>query len=140
MTRTLIEKLDRIPPCIARLMAKGKDGRLMSNAELKRITGWGKSRLKRVVSATSFKDVTVGEADIFLSACGLTWSSQRRLLWLMQRAWRNGGLHTMAHLRYKTGWQASMVKRHQKRIQQLLIKQANKMKSHYDDPNNDLIP
>lgn len=94
----------------------------MSNAEIMKVTGWGKSKLMRVSSATSFRDVTVGEADQFLAACGLRWGSQRRLLWLMQRAWRNGGLHTMNHLKFKTGWQASMVRRHQRRIEQLLSK------------------
>jgi len=121
-------------------MAKDGHGRLMSNAEIMRITGWGKSRLKRVASATSFRDLTVGEVDAFLAACGLRWSSQRRLLWLMQRAWRNGGLQTMRHLRFKTGWQASMVKRRQKRIQQLLSKQATTMKEHYTKPESELIP
>lgn len=122
MTTTLRHKLDRIPPCICRLMAKNVAGRLMSNAELKLITGWGNSKLKRIASATTFRDLTVGEVDQFLAACGLRWSSQRRMLWLMQLAWRNGGLQTMRHLRYETGWQASMIKRHQRRIEQLLSK------------------
>lgn len=120
--QSLMAKLDRIPPCVARLMAKGPNGTLASNAELKRRTGWGQSKLKRVSSATSFKNITVGEADAFLEACGLRWSSQRRMLWLMQRSWRNGGLQTMRHLRFRTGWQASMVKRHQRRIEKLLSK------------------
>lgn len=105
-------------------MAKNVAGRLMSNAELKLITGWGNSKLKRIASATTFRDLTVGEVDQFLAACGLRWSSQRRMLWLMQLAWRNGGLQTMRHLRYETGWQASMIKRHQRRIEQLLSKKA----------------
>lgn len=120
--KTITEKLDRIPPCVVRLMAKDASGKLMSNEELTRRTGWGRSRLRRIAGATSFKNLTVGEADTFLTACGLTWSSQRRLLFLMQRAWRNGGLQTMNHLRYETGWQASMVMRHQRRIEKLLSK------------------
>jgi hypothetical protein len=122
---TLLEKLNRIPPCICRLMAKDASGMLMSNDEIRRRTGWGKTRLRRIVSATSFKDITVSEVDAFLSACGLSWSTQRRLIWLMQIAWRNGGLQTMRHLRYKTGSQASMIKRHQKRIAKILSKQQH---------------
>lgn len=119
---TLLQKLDRLPPCIVRIMAKTSDGRLMSNNEIKKRTGWGKSKLRRVSSATSFKNVTVGEVDAFLEACGLQWSSQRRLIWLLQRAWRNGGIQTMRHLAFRTGWQASMVSRHQRRIEKLLSK------------------
>lgn len=120
--QTLTSKLDRVPPCVVRIMAKGPDGMLASNAELKKRTGWGKSKLRRVSNATSFTNVTVGEVDAFTEACGQSWSSQRRLIWLMKLAWRNGGLQTMRHLKFKTGWQASMIARHQKRIEKLLSK------------------
>lgn len=119
---TLTAKLDRLPPCIARLMAKDANGKLMSNEEIKRRTGWGRSKVRKICAATSFKNITVGEADAFLTACGLSWSAQRQLLWLMRRAWLNGGLQTMNHLKMKTGWQASMVQRHQRRIEKLLMK------------------
>lgn len=117
---TLTQKMDRIPPCICRLMAKDVSGRLMSNEEIKRQTGWSANKLRRITSATTFKNITIGEADTFLSVCGLRWSAQRQLLWLMRRAWLNGGLQTMRHLTFRTGWQASMVKRHQRRIEKLL--------------------
>jgi hypothetical protein len=127
--QTLLQKLDRLPPCLCRLMAKGSNGKLASNAEIKRRTGFGKSKLRRVSSATTFKNVTVGEVDAFLAACGLRWSTQRRLLWLLQRTWRNHGavrpdwVLAMRHLSTtKTGWQASMVRRHQRRIEKLLSK------------------
>lgn len=122
--QSLTSKLDRVPPCILRLMARGPSGKLATNSELKKRTGWGNSRLRRVSNATTFADITVNEADVFTEACGYKWSSQRRLLWLMSRAWRSGGLEIMRHLSFNTGWQASMIKRHQRRIEQLLSKKA----------------
>lgn len=103
-------------------MAKGADGRLMSNLELCRRTGWSRHRVRRLSDATSFRDCTVGEVDTFLKACGLRWSTQRRLIYLIGRAVKNGGIQSMRHLRYEPGvsWQAAMIAGHQQRIKKLL--------------------
>lgn len=119
---TLLDKLDRIPPWLCRLMAKSSDGRLMSNSELCKRTGWGKGRVRKLCESTSFRHCTVEEVDVFLTACGFHWSNQRRLIFLIGRAVKTSGIQAMRHLRYApgAGWQASMIKRHQQRIEKLL--------------------
>lgn len=119
---TLTDKLNRLPPCICRLLAK-KSGRLMTDDELVAATGWGKTRLRTLYNSTSWENITVGDADKFLTACGLTWSSQRRQRWLLQLA--GNDISRMRHLRATTGWQASMVQRHQARIARLLSTESN---------------
>lgn len=116
---TLLAKLDRLPPVIVRLFFARLNGRLMTDKELRQRTGWGKKRLLRVYRATSWKNVTVGEVDALLSACGLRWSSQRRQLFLLQLAIERGGLERMRHLRATTFWERQMINN--------LIKQYHKL-------------
>jgi len=119
---TLTDKLNRLPPCVCRLLAK-KNGRLMTDPQLMEATGWGKSRLCRVYNSTSWAGISVEEVDKFLAACGISWSSQRRQRWLLQLA--GNDISKMRHLRFNNGWQASMVKRHQRRIIKLLTSGTN---------------
>lgn len=118
---TLLEKLNRLPPVIARLMAK-HNGRLMSDVELCKRTGWGKKRLRRVYRASSWKNVTIEEVDVFLGACGLSWSSQRRQRWLLNLALkRSEGFELeMRHLKPNTFWEAGMIKALNKHVERLL--------------------
>lgn len=119
---TLVEKLDRLPPMFARLLAKNR-GRLMTDTELAKRTGWGMRHLKRVYQAATWRDITAQEVDTFLSACGLSWSSQRRQRWLLQLAFeRKGieGIFSMYHLRPKNWWQAHQLNTHRRRLTKLL--------------------
>lgn len=116
---TLLDKLNRLPPVVARLLAKS-NGKLMSDIELCKRTGWGKKRLRRVYRAGSWRNVTVEEVDVFLAACGLTWSSQRRERWLLKLAWNRSGLADMRHLRASTGWEASMINKLNKHVEKFL--------------------
>ena len=118
---TLLEKLNRLPPVISRLFAK-HNGRLMSDVELCRRTGWGKKRLRRVYRASSWGHVTVEEVDVFLTACGLSWSSQKKQRWLIKLALdrTNGKELDMRHLRARTFWEDGMIKAMNKHVKRLL--------------------
>lgn len=118
---TLLEKLNRLPPVVARLLAKS-NGKLMSDLELCKRTGWGKKRLRRVYRAGSWNNVTVEEVDVFLTACGLKWSTQRRQRWLLKLALNRSesGLEQMRHLKATTAWEASMIKKLNKHVEKFL--------------------
>lgn len=116
----LTHELDRVPPWAVRLMAKNASGLFMSNSEIQQRTGWGRSKIRRLCNATSFGVMSANDIDTFHDACGQSWSAQRQTLWLLKLAFNNGGIHTMRHFRFRTGWQASMIKRHQRRIEKLL--------------------
>jgi len=104
----------RIPPCVCRILAKnpGKDGLVMTDVELRQKTGWGEKRLLSVYQSASWADITVGDMDLFLWACGLHPSKQRRYTWLLRRAWKNGmdGIRKMRHLRTELNWRKYRVK------------------------------
>lgn len=106
---TLLAKLDRLPPIVVRIFLARHKGKLMTDLELRRRTGWGKKKLLRVYRAATWEDATVNEVDTFLSACGLRWSSQRRQRFLLQLAFERNGLERMRHLRAATFWEKQMI-------------------------------
>lgn len=116
---TLLAKLDRLPPIVVRIFLARHKGKLMTDLELRRRTGWGKKKLLRVYRAATWKDATVDEVDTFLSACGLRWSSQRRQRFLLQLAFERNGLERMRHLKAVTFWEKQMISN--------LIKQYRKL-------------
>ncbi len=125
---TLLEKLDRLPPIVCRMMAKC-DGQFMSDPQIMALTDWGKAKLTRIYNATSWAGISVGDADLFLRACGLSWSSQRRVRWLLRRV--GGDISKMRHLQSDKPWRISMVRRHQKRIERLLKREAELVRQSY---------
>jgi len=123
---TLTEKLDRLPPCVARIWAK-KDGRLATSSHLMKLTGWGARKLLWISRRKSWADVSVRDVDAFLSACGLSWSSQSNQRLTLMKALERGGLQTMLHLERRklsrtTRWQASQLARHIRRLEKILSK------------------
>lgn len=100
----------RIPPCVCRLLAKSKgaDGqeRLMTDAELRQRTGWTRYYLSAVYHSATWDKVEVADMDLFLWACGLHPSKQRRYIWLLKRAWSKGmdGIRNMRHLKVDVSW------------------------------------
>lgn len=116
---TLTEKLNRLPPCIVRILAK-HNGKLITDPELMRRTGWGKRYLRSVYNSASWDGIKVGDVDKFLAACGMSWSTQRRQRWLLQLAVNNGGIQTMLHLRNDVGWRGNQLRLHLNRIERLL--------------------
>lgn len=107
---TLLEKLNRLPPCICRLLAKN-NGELATDRELLAVTGWSRAKLDRIAKAVTWAEVAVIDVDAFLYACGLTWSTQRRQLWLLQVAALKGfqGIKRMRHLKKPIAQRAGRV-------------------------------
>jgi NhaP-type Na+/H+ or K+/H+ antiporter len=119
---TLLEKLDRLPPCFCRLLAQER-GELMTDCELEVITGWSAAKLRRVAEAKSWARIKVNDVDAFLIACGLCWSAQRRHIWKAMRLLRTGGVHSlrrMRHLRKPIAQRASRVTTLLKRTEEVL--------------------
>lgn len=114
---TLLEKLNRLPPCLCRIFAK-KNGRLMTDPELMEATGWTIKHLRKVYQASSWAQVRVEDVDIFLAACGLRWSSQRRQL--NQLCYHQEHFGNMRHLKVDCGWRGFQLKHHQELIKKLL--------------------
>ena len=103
-----------IPPCICRMLAKGegRDGHLMTDAELGKKMSCGRKHLRAIYQSAAWSNVTVGDMDLFLWACGLHPAKQRRYTWLLRRAWKNGmdGIRNMRHLRADVAWRGNQVK------------------------------
>lgn len=114
---TLLEKLDRLEPLVCRMMARS-NGHFMSDREIMQVTGWGIAKLRRIYNSKSWARINVRDVDVFLKACGISWSSQRRILWLLKL--NAYDITKMRHLQFRTGWQAAMILRHQRRILRLL--------------------
>lgn len=116
-------KADRVPPCVGRIFARGADGHLATDTELMHLTGWGRSRLISVYRRRSFAGVKTADVDKFYEACGLRWSSQRRIRWKLQEAFERGGVDAVArfhHLRPRNATEASQLKAHLRRIKKLM--------------------
>lgn len=123
---TLTQRANLIPPCVARIMAK-ESGRLMSDKQLMGRTGWGRKKLISVYQRASFARVPIEDVDRFLSACGITSTNKNKVREKIKLALGRGeggvdGISRMYHLRYHSGWESSQLKRHLKRIEQLLAK------------------
>lgn len=118
---TLTSKLDRLPPCFVRILAK-HNGRLMTDPELMERTGWGRRKLRAVYQSASWGSVKVEDVDTFLKACNMSWSTQRRQRWLLKLAISHGGIETMQHLKcsHSVGWRGNQLKLHLERIEKLL--------------------
>lgn len=118
---TLAQKLDRLPPCICRLLAKA-DGELMTDHALMKRTRWGKTKLRRIAESRSWDGIPVKDVDTFLCACGLTWSTQRRQLFLLKIATERGldGIRQMRHLQKPVAQKHGRVLRLLKRTEEIL--------------------
>lgn len=117
---SLLAKLDRLPPIICRLMAKN-GGFFMSDHELMNRTGLSRHLLRRVYRAISWRKSTVEEVDMFLTACGFKWSSQRRQRWLISLRLSEGdGITRMRHLKPRNKTEAAAIKALLKHVKRLL--------------------
>ena len=120
---TLESKLNRIPPFVARLMAK-TNGRLSTTADLMERTGFGHQKLEHISRQSTWAGIRVADVDNFLKACGLSWSAQRRQRWLLELAIRKGRLHRMRHFKAVGRIQAAQIKSHLRRIAKMLPQPA----------------
>lgn len=104
-----------IPPCIARALGKTWDERLgrtrpFTDKELMSKTGWGKKRLRAVYRAATWQEVTSGDIDLFLWAVGISPSTQRRSVWMIERIRRAGDFRKLRHLRPGPDWLENLIK------------------------------
>lgn len=122
---TLLQKLDRLPPYAVRLLARRRN-RLILDVEIMKQTGWSKRRLRRVSRSTSWSGVKVSEVDAFLTACGMSWSKQRRHRGLLMRLASTSVY--MRHMRYrygsKRGWYAVALQSHRRQFEKVLVELA----------------
>lgn len=115
---TLEEKLNRLPPFLARLLAKS-NGRLMTTPELVKKTGFCHEKLERISKQRTWAKITVRDVDLFLSACGLKWSTQRRQRWALALAIKKGRLDKLRHFKTSTQFGPAQVRSHLLRVEKL---------------------
>lgn len=71
-TSSLIESLDRLPPCLVRLVARnGHSGHRLSLAALSDRSGLSYGAVQRLSEKKSWKDTPPWMIDAFCSACGV---------------------------------------------------------------------
>jgi len=112
-----------MPPVICRLFAKS-GGQYMTNEEMMGITGWSEVKLKRIVWSASWRNISAGDIDLFLRACGLHWSKRHRSRWLIKLALERGGVETMRHLRGCNRVQKIISEKQLKRVRMTLAADA----------------
>lgn len=104
----------KIAPCWCRILAKTKDTktgkeRLMTDRELMQRTGWGKKHLRSVYNRATWDKITNGDMDLFLWACGMQPSKQRRYVYLLKRACEGGRIRRLRHLGAAVAWRENQV-------------------------------
>jgi hypothetical protein len=119
LPESLVEKLDRLPPFVCRMWAR-RNGLLAPDVTMAKELGWSLRRWRRIARSTTFAKIEAYDIDMFLKACGLTWSSQRRARYYIRTLGNN--IYRMRHLQPKDGRQAAMISRHKKRFEQALAK------------------
>lgn len=118
---TLTEKLDRLPPCICRLLAQ-KDGVLRTDREMVADLGVDRHTFYAMCKRKTWASFKVSEVDAFLRACGLRWSAQRKQRQRLQLAAKNGldGIRRLHHLQRATEQRAARVSLLLRRTEELL--------------------
>lgn len=71
---TILQKLDRLPPCACRLIAKIRNGRGWrgpSHRELETISGIPKSTIAQITFRKTWRGIAIEIVDTFSAACGV---------------------------------------------------------------------
>lgn len=69
---SLIEQLDRLPPCLVRLVARnGHSGQRLTLQALSQRSGLSYASLQRLSVRRSWRDVPLWMIDAYTSACGV---------------------------------------------------------------------
>lgn len=100
MRVTYLEELDRLPPIICWLLAR--EARQGAGIPLTRLAlaaklGWSASKVRTISALWTWYTVSVGEADDFRRACGVTRHSERRQREYITRTFK--GARSFAHIR-----------------------------------------
>lgn len=67
---TILQKVNEIPPCVCRLLAR-KGWKPMSHADLAKASGLSKSTVAKISIMLTWDKVTFGSAFKFSKACGV---------------------------------------------------------------------
>lgn len=91
----LIQKLDRVPPWVCRVLARHRR-RPLTSEEIARRSGLTPSWVNRLSRKTTWAGVSVASADAFLAGCGVDpFRMKRHWSYLKRAKLRAGGLaHT----------------------------------------------
>lgn len=82
----------------------------MTDGELMQRTGWGKKKLRSIYNRWNWWDVTNRDTDLFLWACGISPSKQRRYVYQLKRTEKGGRIRRMRHLAKGVSWREQQVK------------------------------
>lgn len=83
---TLLEKLNSIPPCVCRLLARKAHGRQpMSHSDIARASGLSLATVSVLSFRLDWSGVTVDVADRFARACGVNHLAAERQLEFVRR-------------------------------------------------------
>ena len=67
---------DKYPPILVRLLARNKNGRAMTNAEIARAAEWTELQVMNIASQTSWEHIHLADVRAFTRACGLDFTSR----------------------------------------------------------------
>lgn len=84
---TILQKFERIPPCMCRLLARKRHGRAgMTHADISRQSGLSVSMVGWLSLRTSWKGIPIDTAVKFAMACGINHlHSERQVDFLKRR-------------------------------------------------------
>lgn len=77
MTPTYLQLLDEFPPFVCWALAR-KARKALSQKDLMQRTGWSSGKVQRFCKLRTWATVTVHDADLFRTACGVDRKSERR--------------------------------------------------------------
>lgn len=118
MSATILQKLERIPPFVCRLIARENHGnRGLTHADLAQRSGLAVSTIKSFSFATTFRGRDIEKCQAFALACGVNHlAAERQIEFIKRRRW--------VHVERATGNQARMYQR----LKRLLVSEAAKRK------------
>lgn len=94
MKANLLQHLDQIPPCIARLCAR-KKAKAKSLREIAKDSGLSYQMANWIALQPTWANVKVEDALRFATGCGLDLLRPRKKLFYLRRAWSRDGLKTI---------------------------------------------
>ncbi len=86
MPQSILECLDRVPPCICRLLARtGRGRKSLSNAQIAVLASISKNTVHRLSNRTSWSGFTIDVIMRFSKACGVDLLKPKRQMDYLRR-------------------------------------------------------
>jgi hypothetical protein len=116
---TILDKLERIPPFVCRLIARTPNGRHgLSHRDIMVRSGLERSTVRQLSFATTWRGREIDSAVAFALACGVNHlAAEKQIDFLKRRKW--------THVERAIGGQANMYRR----LKLLLVEEAKRKKS-----------